>query len=100
MIYSRVLPRDLFNEANLLKCVGKLVMLIEDGLIDWIEYEHNGEAFNIEIDPASGNTYVSNIYFYARAGEQVFKIKLQRPLNSRDPWPLFFDYEDESCFFF
>jgi hypothetical protein len=26
----RVLPRDAFNDANLLKCIGQLVLLIED----------------------------------------------------------------------
>ncbi len=30
MTYHRVLPRDAFNEAKLLKCIGKLTLLIED----------------------------------------------------------------------
>ena len=29
--YERVIPRDLFNEAKLLKCVGLLVLKIHDG---------------------------------------------------------------------
>lgn len=30
--YQRVIPRDLFNESKLLKCVGRLCLLIHDGL--------------------------------------------------------------------
>lgn len=32
--YERVVPRDLFNEANLLKCIGKLVLEIEEWVFD------------------------------------------------------------------
>ena len=31
MTYRRVLPRDLFNEAKLLKCLGQLALIIHDG---------------------------------------------------------------------
>lgn len=29
--YQRVIPRDLFNEAKLLKCLGRLSLFIHDG---------------------------------------------------------------------
>lgn len=30
MSYFRVIPRDLFNEASLLKCYGRLAILLDD----------------------------------------------------------------------
>lgn len=81
----RVLPRDAFNDANLLKCIGKLTMLIEDGALDWLRYSYNGEPFDIQQDPSSGSTYVSNIFFHTQKGEPVAHV---RPLNSREAWPL------------
>ena len=30
MSYARVIPRDLFNEANLLKCLGKVALILMD----------------------------------------------------------------------
>ncbi len=43
--YTRVIPRDLFNEAKLLKCIGRLVLLIHDGDHNNISFEHDGEPF-------------------------------------------------------
>mgnify|MGYP007083426001 CR=1 FL=1 len=85
MSYTRVLPRDLFNEANLLKCVGKLTMMIEDGLIPWLTYAYDGEAFDIRQDGSDGSLRVHNIEFYFR--DRYFIPR--RPLNSRDSWPLY-----------
>lgn len=82
---QRVLPRDAFNDANLLKCIGKLTMLIEDGLIDWLQYEYDGGAFDIRQDETSGATYVNNITFTTKSGQYV---QHERPINSRDNWPL------------
>ncbi len=36
MSYMRILPRDAFNEANFLKCLAKLTMDIEDGLLPFL----------------------------------------------------------------
>lgn len=88
MSYLRVIPRDLFNEGNLLKCYGKL----------WVELENAGvkhkaklthlagdEAFDIVQDKGYGGLYIANVEL--TIDDQV--VYLERSLNSRDPWPLY-----------
>jgi len=89
MSYFRVLPRDAFNEANLLKCIAQLTMLIEDGFYPRLAYEYDGEAFQIEQSDA-GYTYVVNIQFYLDKNP----ISIVRPVNSREPWPLYWENDD------
>ena len=91
MGYKRVVPRDLFNEANLLKCIGKLVLDIEDGKLQWLSYHHDGEAFNIRQNESNGAIYVANVQFFATNTTLV----IERPLNSRDAWPLFLETEND-----
>lgn len=82
----RVLPRDAFNDANLLKCIAQLTMLIEDGAkeVEGLSFEYDGEPFDIQQDPADGSTYVTNIRFFV-GKKQAY---MRRALNSRDAWPL------------
>lgn len=48
--YFRVLPRDLFNEAKLLKCVGRLCLLIHDRTApESLAFEENGEPFRVAL---------------------------------------------------
>lgn len=82
---ERVLPRDAFNDANLLKCIGRLTMMIEDGEIPWLRYEYDGQPFDIQQDASNGSTYVSNLTFYTTDGSRIVH---ERQLNSRDAWPL------------
>lgn len=66
MSYIRVIPRDLFNEADLLKCLGKIVLDIEDGKLPWLSYHHDGDAFNIVQNESNGAIYCANLQFFAR----------------------------------
>lgn len=88
----RVLPRDAFNDANLLKCIGKLTLLIEDGLID-LKYEYDGQPFDIQQDSSSGQTFVANIHFFLSDGTPIHHA---RNMNDRDPWPLWFETENDA----
>lgn len=83
MSYIRVLPRDAFNEANLLKCVGKLTLLIEDKMLEGWSYEYDGSPFEIVQSEMDGSIYVGNIEF-TKNGNTV---SLCTPLNSRRAWP-------------
>jgi len=82
--YKRVLPRDAFNEAKLLKCIGKLTLMIEDGMLSAWAYHYDGEPFNIEQDTNDGSISVTNITFW----EHKRQVKCFTPLNSKSPWPL------------
>lgn len=91
--YIRVIPRDLFNEANLLKCLGHL----------WIALETAGqhhraafvgesvEHFEIHQNPHDGSISVVNLPF--AVDNEAYR--LSRPLNSRAPWPLWLSSEDQ-----
>lgn len=90
--YQRVIPRDLFNEASLLKCLGRFWIETERYQPRKVTVEHDGEAFDVWQDE-NGMLSVRNVEisingvgYYAR-----------RPLNSREPWPLYLDnYTDDS----
>ena len=92
----RILPRDAFNDANLLKCIGKLTMDIEDGKCDFIQYHYDGEPFNILQDEASGSTYVGNITFWTKGMNNNIPLYFTRPLNSRESWALYLETEDNA----
>lgn len=92
MGYYRVVPRDLFNESNLLKCYGGLYIKLDDmgiGGVALVESEP-GAPFRIVQDPSDGSLFVENVNLYVR-GKCVH---LYRPLNSREPWPLYVELSD------
>ena len=97
MTYQRVIPRDLFNEAKLLKCLGQLSLLVHDGKCD-LHVKHDehssmvyGNSFEIDQHPEDGSVYCTNLQFYA-AGRCL---DLRSSLNSREPYPLLLCDEDE-----
>lgn len=97
----RILPRDAFNDASLLKCIGQLTLLIEDRKIN-LTYDYDGEPFDIQQDAADGSTFVANISFYAPStdGFTGRSIRHRRPLNSRDAWPLILYHDDNEYYAF
>ncbi len=98
---NRVLPRDAFNDANLLKCIGQLTLLIEDGKVN-LSYDYNGEPFDIVQDESDGSTFVSNINFFTKStdGFTGQLIRHRRPMNSRDQWPLILYLNDSEYYAF
>lgn len=92
MSYMRVIPRDLFNEASLLKCYGKLYLETEGnpnatfGDVDF-------ESFDIEQN-IDGDLFIDNLPFRIQGKHY----RLKRPLNSRQPWPLYAEDIDDPDF--
>lgn len=84
MTYHRVIPRDLFNEANLLKCLAHLWICFERSNVEAVYVSHDGGPFQVEQDPSDGSIEAINVRYYIR--DQA--LDLCRPLNSREPWPL------------
>lgn len=89
MGYDRVLPRDLFNEAKLLKCLGQLCMLIHDELCNLRVYHNTKyyEGFNIQQDASDGGLFVQNLEFTTLSGMPVCVCVI---LNARSPYPMLF----------
>lgn len=85
MSYIRVIPRDLFNEANLLKCMGRTYINLETANLPHVELHHDGEAFDIVQSEDDGSLSVANVLLRVR--ESYYS--LSRPLNSREAWPLY-----------
>ena len=92
MPYARVMPRDLFNEANLLKCIGRIYLNLETEPTATVLLEHDGGPFVIEQDSSTGDIYLANVHL--KVNKKVYR--LYRPLNSRGDWPLYLvDENDE-----
>lgn len=94
MTYTRVIPRDLFNEGDLLNCLGRLSLKLEDRR-DHTAVLHGpafrGEGFSIDQDQADGSIWARNVLLMV--GEE--EVPLFRPLNARDKWPLWARDGDE-----
>lgn len=87
MAYLRVIPRDLFNEANLLKCLGTLWIKLE-AIPNHAAFLDDGGSlwsFEIEQDTGSGAIFAGNLPFTIGGKPYL----LTRPLNSRRSWPLY-----------
>jgi len=92
MTYQREIPRDLFNEASLLKCLGRIYINLETAELPDVKLEHDGGAFDIQQDFGSGRLYVTNMQL--KLGDTAFR--LERATNSREPWPLYLVDEDDN----
>jgi hypothetical protein len=93
MRYYRVIPRDLFNEAKLLKCLGQLSLIAHDYPGKGIKMELSGEeeGFRIEQDESSGALYCSNLECFV-AGRLI---GLRGPYNNKAAFPLQFVIDDD-----
>lgn len=97
MTYLRVIPRDLFNEANLLKCLGRLVLIADDacpgGGFRFVDYD--GEPFRIEQDENTGAIECTSLQLLIDGRP----VRLTRPLNSREAWPLYVEPANDGEWF-
>lgn len=90
--YTRVVPRDLFNESKLLKCLGQLALIILDGCDSsnracpkGLRYRISGRRFRIEQREEDGHlVVVSGIRFLV--GDR--HLSLYSHYNSKDAYPL------------
>lgn len=93
MAYIRVIPRDLFNEANLLKCYGQIYLNLEriraDAELVEDETLEAGAPFRVSQD-LDGNLTVLNVFLRVRG----VRVPLRRPLNARAPYPLYMRYQN------
>src|SRR6266700_7094188 len=85
--YIRVILRDLFNEAKLLKCIGRLTLLIHDGNTNGITVEHDDNPFKIGLLD-DGYLSIKNITFELNGKILLFKSLY----NSKNNYPLVLEY--------
>lgn len=87
MTYTRVIPRDFFNEGKLLKCMGVLSLKILDRQLPedvQIEIDEPGEPFKIQLTDDGLLTVVN--YPVTVNGKTVF---MGTVYNSKANFPLF-----------
>lgn len=91
--YERELPRDLFNEANLLKGWGRLSLLVHDGKApEHLRIRHaqsdaiGQNGFVIRQDQSDGSISVINL----QLSYGDYRILVSSPLNSRQRYTLEF----------
>lgn len=95
-MYERVIPRDLFNDASLLKCLGQLSLYAIDGCdvrnnnTSWlrVDFEPTAEkeSFTIHLDESDGSTFCSNVVVRIHD----IQVAVCRLMNDRGRWPLKF----------
>ena len=91
---QRVIPRDLFNEAKLLKCWGNLSLKIHDCLTPVpMRIEWDGQPFIIEYT-IDGDSYISNMKLFVN--DQLRLVSCL--LNSRKNYSMIFENNCESVF--
>lgn len=95
MSYLRVIPRDLFNESDLLKCYGRMTILLDGNRTAGFEtiHEYQGEPFDIVQDDDGRLTVWNLPLIVGRIGYRVW-----RPLNSREPWPVYLECPNDDDF--
>lgn len=99
MSYTRVIPRDFFNESKLLKCLGQLSLKIHDCKLPKgieIEIEETDKPFIIELEENLGLLYVSNYEICVNN----YIIFFGTTYNSKDNYPLiaYTEYEEFRVF--
>lgn len=90
--YTRIIPRDMFNEAKLLKCMGVVALKILDRMLPegvTIHIEESGQPFDI-VQLSDGELTIINYPVLVNGLEMVFKTAY----NSKDNYPLYFEYGD------
>ena len=97
-MYQRVIPRDLFNEAKFLKCLGRIALLIHDGRDQHnnstpqsLRIDFDNQAFQIEQDAGSGALFCRNLVVFA--GEH--KVEIVHPYNSKENYPVIFEGDED-----
>lgn len=98
MTYQRVIPRDFFNEAKLLKCLGQLSLKILDNDVPEgikIEIDHYGEPFDISLMD-EGSLCVMNHSISINEYPVIFKTTY----NSKEAYPFYCECDGEDFLVF
>lgn len=92
MTYHRVAPRDIFNEANFMKCIGKLTLIMHDTGLEGITFNQDDYAeFGL---PMGLDEYTGGLVVHGMFVAHGKFLSIHRPINSREPWPVFIEDDD------
>jgi hypothetical protein len=92
--YMRVTPRDLFNEAKLLKCMGQLSLKILDCATPCnILLKDTGNPFKIALMD-DGFLTITNIKVKIQVKKNIYYPVFRSLYNSKSNYPLFCTHEN------
>lgn len=103
--YYRVIPRDLFNEAKLLKCWGQMCLAIHDGRDCKgqpvptglsTELDDDARGFQVHQNPDTGELYLANLILLLDGHH----VPIASSYNSRLAYPLVFEFHGAAGFVF
>lgn len=99
MSHYRVIPRDFFNEAKLLKCLGQLQLAIQENRVNGLPLcvDFDGKPFKIAQLESGGSLCCLNYKVYLSNGERLV---LFTPYNSKEAYPLIAEYRGEEYYVF
>lgn len=88
MSYFRVAPRDLFNEANFLKCLAQLSLDVHEGFLPEIYFDEDeyGDYGVKMTQNQDGDLVLESPLFRFKSDDE--ELILFRRMNSREPYPL------------
>ena len=89
--YDRVIPRDLFNEAKLLKCIGQLCLMIHNNTVPVemsFEREEDGSPFEIGLTD-DGSLTIVNLTIFIKNVPCAF----HTTHNSKSNFPLYLEHD-------
>lgn len=87
--YERVIPRDLFNESKLLKCIGRIALLILDNATPVkMDMEESGKPFKVGLLD-DGYLVITNYEITIKGTPYTFKCQY----NSKSNYNLFVEHE-------
>jgi len=104
--YQRVNPRDLFNEAKLLKCWGQLALLVHEGrgIASYLFVEHTNpcSGFCIGLSGHENSLQCLNLKLWVgrESDPKRFSIRVFQTYNSREAYPLLFEGDFTEDFIF
>lgn len=88
--YKRVIPRDLFNEAKLLKCIGQVCLNILDNKTPVeMKIYSDQEPFDIQL-MKDGSLIVMNVEISIKNKFYIFSTTY----NSKANYPLYVEFND------
>lgn len=100
---QKIAPRDIFNDANYYKNLSYLFTYMKNGIIKGIEFTLPSEMIYekdfLKLNPEDGGLHCPDDAFYFAPEETT--IVLERPMNSREAFPVYFsdnDYNEFSVF--
>lgn len=92
-MYHQIFPRDLFNQAKLLKCLGQLILKLENSHLK-IDFKDNlTDSINIEQDYSDGSIFASNVPFTLHSNGN--SLKFYTPYNTKEAYPLMLLWNDD-----